>query len=89
MRPTAPVQPRIPRIPNAGPDGRGTPAKPITGKLLAVLLGGLFVALVLVIAVKAFGSAGHPLLGLFVGLACLLASLFIYLRSSRSKDAGG
>ncbi len=55
--------------------------------MLAVLLAGLFVAAVLVIAVKAFGAAGHPLLGLLVGLACLTASLLIYLRSA--KKGGG
>ncbi len=63
------------------------PAAPLTGRILAVLLGALFVALVLVIAVKAFGAAGHPLLGLIIGIACLLTSAAIYLRSSRLKKA--
>ncbi len=85
VRKTAPVEPLIPRVPRADAPGRGTPARPITGRLLAVLLGGLFVALVLVIAVKAFGAAGHPMLGLLVGLACLTASGLIYWKTSREN----
>jgi hypothetical protein len=45
----------------------------------------MFVAAVLVIAVKAFGAAGHPVLGLFVGLACLLSSALIYWRTSKKR----
>lgn len=72
----------IPAVPRTKTPAK--PAKPLTGRILAVLLGGLFVAVILVIAVKGFGAAGHPLLGLFVGLACLLTSAAIYLRTSRS-----
>ena len=55
--------------------------------MLAVLLGGLFVAAVLVIAVKAFGAAGHPLLGLLVGIACLATSALIYWRSTKKRSS--
>jgi hypothetical protein len=66
--------------------GPPPPARPLTGRVLAVLLGGLFVAVVLVIAVKAFGAAGHPVLGLFVGLACLLSSGLIYWQTSKKRS---
>jgi hypothetical protein len=66
--------------------GPPPPARPFTGMALAVLLGGMFIAAVLVIAVKAFGAAGHPMLGLFVGLACLLSSGFIYWRTSKKRS---
>jgi hypothetical protein len=79
-RKTAPVTPRVRAHP-----GHANPVRPLTGRILAVLLGGLFVAAVLVIAVKAFGAAGHPVLGLLVGIACLAASALIYLRGSRRQ----
>ena len=84
--------PAGPRTQPASPHARSRPAppppaRPITGRVLAVLLGALFVAAVLVIAVKAFGAAGHPLLGLLVGIACLGASALIYVRSA--KKGGG
>jgi hypothetical protein len=66
--------------------GPPPPSKPITGRILALLLGGMFVAAVLVISEKAFGAAGHPLLGIFVGLACLLSSALIYWRTSKSRS---
>jgi hypothetical protein len=47
----------------------------------------MFVAVVLVAAVKGFGAVGHPGLGLAVGLACLLASALIYWRSSKTSKA--
>jgi hypothetical protein len=65
--------------------GPPPPSKPLTGRLLAILLGGLFIAAVLVIAEKAFGAAGHPLLGIFVGLACLLSSAIIYWFTNKKR----
>jgi hypothetical protein len=65
--------------------GPPPPSKPLTGRLLALLLGAMFIAAVLVICEKAFGAAGHPLLGIFVGLACLLSSALIYWFTSRKK----
>ncbi len=60
---------------------RPLPQKPsYTGKILAVMLGGLFVALVLVAAVKGFGTIGHPGFGLVVGLAVLVLAGLIYWR---------
>lgn len=66
--------------------GPPPPSRPITGRLLALLLGGLFVAAVLVIAEKSFGASGHPVLGVFVGIACLLSSALIYWRTSKNRS---
>jgi hypothetical protein len=66
--------------------GPPPPSKPLTGRALALLLGGLFIAAVLVIAEKAFGAAGHPVLGIFVGIACLLSSAIIYWRTSKKRS---
>jgi hypothetical protein len=81
VRKTLPVAPHVHSQPR-----QVQPARPLTGRILAVLLGGLFVAAVLVIAVKAFGAAGHPLMGFLVGIACLAASALIYLHGSRKRS---
>jgi hypothetical protein len=66
--------------------GPPPPSKPWTGRALALLLGGMFIAAVLVIAEKAFGAAGHPLLGIFVGLACLVSSALIYWITNKKRS---
>jgi hypothetical protein len=66
--------------------GPPPPSKPLTGRLLALLLGGLFIAAVLLIAEKSFGAAGHPVLGIWVGVACLLSSAIIYWRTSKKRS---
>ncbi len=62
-------------------------SRPITGRILAVLLAGMFIAAVLVIAVKAFGAAGHPTLGLWVGIACLVTSGLIIWVTARKRSS--
>jgi hypothetical protein len=81
--PSAPAGPGLSR--DRIRQGPPPPSKPLTGRLLAILLGAMFIAAVLVIAEKAFGAAGHPLLGIFVGLACLLSSALIYWYSSKKR----
>jgi hypothetical protein len=67
--------------------GPPPPSKPLTGRLLALLLGSMFVAAVLVIAEKSFGASGHPVLGILVGVACLLSSALIYWFTSRKRSS--
>ena len=44
------------------------------------MLGALFVAVILVAAVKGFGALGRPGLGLIIGIAVLVLSGLIYWR---------
>jgi hypothetical protein len=81
---TTPSVPGMPR--DRVRQGPPPPSKPIAGRLLALLLGGLFIAAVLVIAEKSFGAAGHPVLGIFVGIACLLSSALIYWFTSKKRS---
>jgi hypothetical protein len=77
------MSPRVPPV-------RHTPTPtPITGKVLAVMLGSLFCAIVLVAAVKGFGAAGHPTLGLIIGIAVLVLSFLLYLRQQLVKRPHG
>lgn len=77
------MSPRVPPV-------RRPPAPtPITGKVLAVMLGSLFCAIVLVAAVKGFGAAGHPTLGLIIGIVVLVLSFLLYLRQQLLKRPQG
>jgi hypothetical protein len=64
------------------------PAPNRTGKALAIMLGLLFVAVVLVGATKGFGALGHPLLGLLIGIAVLALSGLLYWRQVKLGESG-
>jgi hypothetical protein len=53
------------------------------------MLGALFCAIVLVAAVKGFGAAGHPTLGLVLGIVALVLSFLLYLRQQMLKRPHG
>jgi len=78
------MQPRVPVLRQ-----KPKPQTSYTGKALAVMLGLLFVAAVLVAATKGFGALGHPVLGLLIGLAVLALSGLLYWRQLKLGQSPG